>query len=139
MKRTFTISRRAAGAIFLAACWAIPPQPVAAHHSFAAEYDGAKPIKIIATITKFDMINPHSWLYADSKDADGKVTSWQFETAAPNILFRRGFKRDYFKVGTVITIEGFLAKDGTKTGNAQKVTLPDGKLLILGTETNPDN
>ena len=76
MKRTFTISRRAAGAIFLAACWAIPPQPVAAHHSFAAEYDGAKPIKIIATITKFDMINPHSWLYADSKDADGKVTSW---------------------------------------------------------------
>ena len=88
-------------AIFLAVCATILPRTAAAHHSFAAEYDGAKPITIIATITRFDMINPHSWLYVDTKDADGKTVSWQFETAAPNILFRRGFKRDYFKVGTV--------------------------------------
>lgn len=115
------------------------PRPARAHHSFAAEYDGAKPIKLSGTITKFDMINPHSWLYIDAPDADGKTINWSFETAAPNILFRRGFKKDYFKVGTVVTIEGFLAKDGTKTGNAQRVTLPDGKQLIMGTETNPDN
>jgi hypothetical protein len=125
--------------LFVLAGAAILPVPASAHHSFAAEYDAAKPIKLVATITKFDMINPHSWLYVDTKDADGRTVSWQFETAAPNILFRRGFKRDYFKVGTVVTLEGYLAKDGTKTGNAQKVTLPDGKLLILGTETNPDD
>jgi Family of unknown function (DUF6152) len=122
-----------------AAVLAILPSPAPAHHSFAAEYDGAKPIKLVGTITKFDMINPHSWLYVDAPDAEGKTISWSFETAAPNILFRRGFKRDYFKIGTVVTVEGFLAKDGTKTGNAQRVTLPDGKQLILGTEVNPDN
>jgi uncharacterized protein DUF6152 len=127
-------------ATFLAsAALAILPTPAPAHHSFAAEYDGAKPIKLTGSITKFDMINPHSWLYVDAPDADGKTINWAFETAAPNILFRRGFKKDYFKVGTVVTVEGFLAKDGTKTGNAQRVTLPDGKQLILGTETNPDN
>jgi len=126
--------------VFLAAAgMAMLPQPAPAHHSFAAEYDGAKPIKLTGTITKFDMINPHSWLYVNATDADGKTIGWSFETAAPNILFRRGFKRDYFKVGTVVIIEGFLAKDGTKTGNAQRVTLPDGKQLILGTEINPDN
>lgn len=127
-------------ALFLAcAAFLILSAPASAHHSFAAEYDGAKPIKLTGTITKFDMINPHSWLYVDAPDAAGNPVSWSFETAAPNILFRRGFKRDYFKVGTVVIIEGFLAKDGTKTGNAQRVTLPDGKQLILGTETNPDN
>lgn len=122
-----------------AALLSVLSAPVQAHHSFAAEYDGAKPIKVIGTITKFDMTNPHSWLYVDVPDADGKAVGWSFETAAPNILFRRGFKKDYFKVGTVVIIEGFLAKDGTKTGNAQRVTLPDGKQLILGTATNPDN
>jgi hypothetical protein len=127
--------------LFLAAlALAILPTPAPAHHSFAAEYDGSKPIKLTGTITKFDMINPHSWLYVDAPDSDGKATiNWSFEIAAPNILFRRGFKKDYFKAGTVVTIEGYLAKDGTKTGNAQRVTLPDGKQLILGTETNPDN
>ena len=124
---------------FAAAGLAILPTAAPAHHSFAAEYDGAKPIKLVGTITKFDMINPHSWLYVDAPDGEGKTINWAFETAAPNILFRRGFKRDYFKVGTVVTIEGFLAKDGTKTGNAQRVTLPDGKQLILGNEVNPDN
>lgn len=118
---------------------ALLPQPAPAHHSFAAEYDGSKPVKLLGAITKFDMVNPHSWLYIDAMDASGKVVNWSFETAAPNILFRRGFRRDYFKVGTMVTVEGFLAKDGTNTGNAQRVTLPDGKQLILGNETNPDN
>jgi hypothetical protein len=111
--------------------------PMLAHHSFAAEYDSSKPFKITGTVTKFDLTNPHSWIYVDVTGADGAKVNWAFETAPPNTLFRRGFKKDFVKPGTVVTIEGYLAKDGTHTGNAQKLLLPDGTQIILGTEVNP--
>ena len=111
--------------------------PALAHHSFAAEYDGTKPIKLTGTVTKFELTNPHSWIYIDVKDADGKVVNWGFETASVANLYRRGFRKDTVAPGTVVTIEGYLAKDGSHTGNAQKLTLPDGKPVVLGTEVNP--
>lgn len=111
--------------------------PVVAHHSFAAEFDRDKPVKVTGTITKFDLTNPHSWIYLDVKGADGKTATWGFETASLIAMYRRGFKKDTLKAGMVVTIEGFQAKDGTHTGNGQKLTLPDGKLLILGTEESP--
>ena len=111
--------------------------PMRAHHSFAAEYDHLKPIKIAGTITRFDLANPHSWIYLEAKDNDGKVATWAFETASLLALYRRGFKKDSLKPGMMVTIEGFLAKDGTRTGNGQKLTLPDGNIVILGTEENP--
>ena len=111
--------------------------PLSAHHSFAAEYDREKPIKLTGTVTRFDLTNPHSWIYLEAKGPDGKVATWGFETASLLALYRRGFKKDTLKAGMEITIEGFLAKDGTHTGNGQKLTLPDGKVIILGTEENP--
>jgi uncharacterized protein DUF6152 len=111
--------------------------PAWAHHSFAAEYDHLKPIKITGTITRFDLANPHSWIYLEAKDNDGKAATWAFETASLLALYRRGFKKDSLKPGMLVTIEGFLAKDGTRTGNGQKLTLPDGNIVILGTEENP--
>src|ERR1700704_390594 len=91
--------------------------PVLGHHSFAAEYDRNKPGKFTGTVTKFDLTNPHSWIYIDVKDANGGVVNWGFETAALISLYRRGFKKDTLKPGMVVTIEGFQAKDNTHTGN----------------------
>ena len=115
----------------------LAPAPVRAHHSFAAEYDKSKPVKLTGTVTKFDLTNPHSWIYIDVTGEDGKVVNWGFETASPSNLYRRGFRKDTVKVGTVVTIEGFQAKDDTHTGNAQRLTLADGTHYIMGTEENP--
>jgi DNA/RNA endonuclease YhcR with UshA esterase domain len=108
-----------------------------AHHSFAAEYDRDKKVKVTGTVTKFDLSNPHSWVYVDVKDADGAVASWAFETASAGALYRRGIRKDTFKPGMVITITGFGAKDNSHTADAQDVTMPDGMVMTLGTENSP--
>ncbi len=111
--------------------------PVSAHHSFASEYDRDKRVKVTGVITKFDLSNPHSWVYVDVKEADGTVSNWAFETAAAGGLYRRGIRKDTLKPGMVITITGFGAKDNSITADAQDVTMPDGMILTLGTENSP--
>ena len=115
----------------------IPVTPLAAHHSFAAEYDANKKVTMTGTVTRFDITNPHSWIYIDVKDDKGVVANWGFETANPNSLYRRGFKKGLITPGMVVTIQGYLAKDGSHTGNAHILTLPDGRVVQLGSEMNP--
>ena len=105
-----------------------------AHHSFAAEYDGTKPIKLSGTVTKFDMVNPHSWIYVDVKGPDGKIENWAIEAGSPNILMRRGITKDSVKVGQKIVVDGYQSKDGSRRANGRDLTLPDGKKLFLGSQ-----
>jgi hypothetical protein len=105
--------------------------PVAAHHSFAAEYDGNAPITIEGTLKKVDWVNPHSWIHVDVKDASGKVTTWRCETAPPNGLIRRGWTKSSFKLGETVKVEGFKAKDGSPTMSASNATM-SGKRMFTG-------
>jgi hypothetical protein len=101
--------------------------PVAAHHSFAAEFDDKQPVSLDGTVVKFEFMNPHSWIQLDVKTQDGKVERWKVETGSTNALFRRGWRKDSLREGDHVTIDAFRAKDGTHTANASQVKLPDGR------------
>ena len=117
-----------AGAALLVAA----ASPVIAHHSFAAEFDAKKPVKLRGTVTKMEWINPHSWIHIDVKTPDGKVESWMVEGGAPNALLRRGWNKNSLLPGTEILVEGFQAKDGAMRANGRDITFPDGKKLFVG-------
>ena len=102
--------------------------PLLAHHSFAAEYDNKKPVKLTGTITKIDWMNPHVYFFMDVEDANGKVTSWGFEMGPPNLLQNQGWTRNTMQIGMTVTFTGALSKDGSNRVNTNSVTV-DGKKL----------
>ena len=106
--------------------------PVWAHHAFGAEFDVTKPLKLRGTVTKWEMINPHSWIHLDVKEPDGKVATWMIEGGSPNSLLRLGFTRNSLPPGTEIIVEGYQAKDGSNRGVGANLTFTDGRKLFLG-------
>ena len=107
-------------------------QPAHAHHSFSAMYDTKKPIKFTGKVTKMEWGNPHIYYYVDVTDPSGKVINYAVEGGTPNSLQRNGWKRDSLKVGDTVTVEGFMARDGSNHVNGRGVTLPDGRRVFGG-------
>src|SRR5204863_5674766 len=108
-------------ALLAAGCLAVLTVPMLAHHSFAAEYDANKPIKISGVVTKMEWMNPHARFYVDVTGTDGKVVNWNFELGAIPVLLKQGWRKDSLKQGDQVSVEGTLAKDGSKSANARSV------------------
>ena len=106
--------------------------PVQAHHAFAAVYDSKKPITFTGKITKVEWANPHIFYYVDVTNSNGKVINYAIEGGPPNTLLRAGWRKDTLKPGETVTVDGFLAKDGSNNVNGRSVTTADGKKVFAG-------
>jgi len=127
--------------LFVLAVLVLAAAPAWAHHAFAAEFDQTRPLKLKGTVVKWEVTNPHSWIYMDVKGDDGKAVTWMIEGGSPNNLYRLGFTKDSLPPGAEIMVEGYQAKDRSTRAVGKNVTFSDGRKLFLGLqarESDPD-
>jgi hypothetical protein len=115
-------------------------RPVAGHHAFSAEFDRSKPLKFTGTVTKVEWMNPHTFFYIDVVDEKTKAkTNWAMEMGSPNVLMRQGWTRNTLQIGDVVVVDGWMAKDGSPTGNASTVVLQKtGRRLFAGSSAGDE-
>ena len=107
--------------------------PAVAHHAFGAEFDADAPIQLTGEIVKLEWVNPHSWIHIEITNDDGAKEVWMVEGGTPNVLVRRGLRRECLPLGTTLVVDGFQTKDHTlKRANGRDVTFPDGRKFFLG-------
>ena len=124
--------RRTIAYVILGVGFLLAGAPVRAHHAFAATYDDAKPLVLKGTVTKVELINPHSWFWLDVKMPDGTVVNWGFEGGSPNSLIKNGVTRSTLPVGSEIVVNGYQAKNGDNKAVGVNMTFPDGRKLFFG-------
>ena len=112
---------RTIGSLGVALSVLLGPMPVSTHHSFSAEYDIAKPVTLKGIVTKIEWMNPHTFFFINVKDESGAVTNWALEMGAPSALQKQGWTRNTLQVGDEVTVEGSLARNGSKLANANAV------------------
>lgn len=129
--------RRLVGSLTLALWVGVLVTPLKAHHSFAAQYDRTKAITLKGTVTKLEWMNPHIYFFIDVKDDADRTVNWAIEGGAPSSLYRNGWRVDSLKIGDVVTVDGWLAKDGSKLANMRTAVLADGR-TVFGASSGGD-
>ncbi len=123
----------------LAAAALCAVQPLQAHHAFAAEYDANKPIELKGTLTRMEWVNPHSWIYMETKQPDGTVKKWTIESSGPSQMSRRGLKKTDFVDGMPLVVKAYQGIKDPAMANGRTLVLADGRSFYIGSVGGPND